>query len=248
VRAGSGPGQKPAATVCSSTTPTLSSYASTSATAPGRPAAGRGATRPGSTTAPGWAGSSPPPPLLAQAGRSLSRARCRAPRARGVRGAPGQLCACPPSRVGGLVPLASGCYPGCRVWIAGSAVTAGPAGLYRTAPRPVALPGLLAGVLDRRSASPPGARRQPVAGEVLWGVLPGQHCRVWIAGSAVTAGPAGLQRRTARPPALWHCPGCSRQVVAIAPNRSLMSKQLRNCCAWCKAVRPKHLARFKFQF
>jgi hypothetical protein len=30
----------------------------------------------------------------------------------------------------------------------------------------------------------------------------------------------------------------SGQVVATAPNRSPMSKQLRKCCAWCKAVRP----------
>ncbi len=37
------------------------------------------------------------------------------------------------------------------------------------------------------------------------------------------------------------------QAVATAPNRSPMSKQLRNCCAWCKAVRPNLPARFKMR-
>ncbi len=37
------------------------------------------------------------------------------------------------------------------------------------------------------------------------------------------------------------------QVVATASNRSPISKQLRNCCAWCKAVRPDHPARSKMR-
>ncbi len=37
------------------------------------------------------------------------------------------------------------------------------------------------------------------------------------------------------------------QVVWTAPKRCPMSKQLRNCCAWCKAVRPNLPARFKMR-
>ena len=37
------------------------------------------------------------------------------------------------------------------------------------------------------------------------------------------------------------------QVVATAPKSCPMSKQLRNCCAWCKAVRPILPARFNMR-
>jgi hypothetical protein len=208
-------------TVRSSTTPTPSSYAFTSATAPGRLVAGRGASRPGRTTAPGRVKSPPPPPILAAhaAGRGAARPGSVMPG--------GQLRVFPRS---------------------------GPAGLYRSAPGLGPLPGLLAGALDRRSVSPPGARRQSPR-LVRLGVLPGQHCRVWInwerrhcgadglvpLGSAPWALPGllagALDRRSVSSPGAWrqsqrgvqwgvlsgqgHCVWIAGNAVSARPTRAL---------------------------
>jgi hypothetical protein len=70
-----GSGHNLRSTACSSTTPTPTTYAFTSATVPGCPATERGATWPSRTTASGRVGPSPPPQLLAAhaAGRGAAR-------------------------------------------------------------------------------------------------------------------------------------------------------------------------------
>jgi hypothetical protein len=154
--------QRVRATVCrptvrSSTTPTPSF---TSATAPGRLAAGRGATRPARTTAPGWVGSPPPPPLLATEAAA--------------RGAARPWPVMPWERRANCVPaLEAGQRPG--------------GGFVPLGPGPWALPWLLAGALDRQSVSPPSAwRKSPWVAVPSYG---GAYCRARAAACGTPGAP-----------------------------------------------------------